>query len=239
MSHNNYPEDSVQHYLSEWWIEDQNKQIERGRLLWAWVPHVDQVPIVMIPEGRTEPINHRSATVRFESFHPQQTVTPPQLPVAALPHYPGEVRFVYRVKRRPVLVLGLEGNEIPNRFRLGQAKHQTALTLLVLPYYGAESSENRAGWNPAFVERIRRAEYPQYMWDTLPTQSTTHESILRFDHIQPIGSHHQTHQWTQFRLSDEALALVQEWFLWHLTGFMRKDGPLYEIREFIDTEFGR
>src|SRR4029453_7944945 len=61
-----YPEDSVQYYCSPWWIRTDNSQVKRGRLLWAFVPHVDQHPFVLIAEGRTEATEHGSANYRFE-----------------------------------------------------------------------------------------------------------------------------------------------------------------------------
>jgi len=88
--------------------------------------------------------------------------------VAALPDYPGEVRTVYRAKARPVVVLSAGGPEVPRELRVGAAGWQTAPTLLVAPFYGVDPGGTRGGWREDFVTRIRRGEYPQYLWDKLP-----------------------------------------------------------------------
>ncbi|MBA3884928.1 MAG: nucleotidyl transferase AbiEii/AbiGii toxin family protein [Acidobacteria bacterium] len=58
----------------------------------------------------------------------------------------------------------------------------------VAPYYGAQPGATRGGWPAPFVERIRRAEYPQYVWDILPMASVDQPSVLRLDRIRPIGA---------------------------------------------------
>lgn len=57
------------------------------------------------------------------------------------------------------------------------------------PFYGADRDGRRGGWNPLFLERIRRGEYPQYLWDKLPVGTQVKESVLRLDHLQPLGGH--------------------------------------------------
>lgn len=91
-----------------------------------------------------------------------------------------EARLVLRAKRRPVLVLSTGGTEVPRPLRVGAARYQTNPTLIAAPYYGADQGGSSGGWKPEFVERIRRCEYPQYMWDKLPL-SGRDESILRLD----------------------------------------------------------
>src|SRR5207302_873569 len=61
----------------------------------------------------------------------------------------------------------------------GQARWQSARTLLVAPFYGADASGTRGGWPAPFVDRIRRAEYPQYIWDQLPSPGGPIDSIFR------------------------------------------------------------
>ena len=58
------------------------------------------------------------------------------------------------------------------------SKYQTAQTVLVAPYYGITGGTKRGGFNPEFVDRVRRAEYPEYVWDRLPIGGSTDESLL-------------------------------------------------------------
>lgn len=111
------------------------------------------------------------------------------------------------------------------------ANWQTAPTILVAPYYGATGGSKRGGFNPEFLDRVRRGEYPQCMWDSLPLGGSTAESILRLDHIQPIGRHYNSYELTDYRLSDTAVEILDEWVGWVLTGTLDPQGALYMIRE--------
>src|SRR5207245_1659934 len=68
------------------------------------------------------------------------------------------------------------------------------------PFYGADAGGTRSGWHPPFVERIRRAEYPQYVWDKLPITGAT-ESILRLDHVFALGADPAGYYHYPFQLS--------------------------------------
>ena len=139
------------------------------------------------------------------------------------------MRTVYRAKARPVLVLSAGGPEVPRELRVGAAGWQTAPTLLVAPFYGVDPGGTRGGWREDFVTRIRRGEYPQYLWDKLPLPGAG-ESVLRFDHLQPIGHHANAYEWTPHRLSDEALSLVDAWMRWLLTGELPGESLLAYVR---------
>jgi len=226
-----YPDDCLQALFDDWWVEDENHDYSTGRLLWAFVPHVDQVPFALIPEGRDEPTNHSTAKYLIKPIQIQKPSRGPLLPVAALPNYPGEVRTVYRAKKRPVLVIGSGSKEVSKELRRGYPKWQTSPTILVAPYYGIENTHKRSGWPKKLIERVRRCEYPQYFWDILPLSSSTNESILRLDHIQPIGLHHFSLEWTKFRLNEEAMELLKEQITWLLWGVLPEDSLFLEMRE--------
>ena len=98
------------------------------------------------------------------------------------------------------------------------------------PYYGATRDGRRGGFNESFVDRVRRAEYPEYMWDSLPVGSRTDESILMLNQLQPIGRHHNAHEVTPHRLSESALDVVDEWLEWLLRGTLDSDGVLAMFR---------
>ena len=230
-----YPEICLQSFADNWWIENENRDYHIGRLLWAFIPHIDQVPATLTPEGRKEPTKHNTAKYRIEPLRANNPSKPPLLPVAALPSYPGEFRAVYRAKKRPVLVIGSGGVDIPKTLRQGFPKWQTSPTILVAPFYGADKIGYRAGWPQKLIDRIQRCEYPQYLWDKLPIHTETEESILRLDQIQPIGKHHFSLDWTKHRLSDEAITLLQKQITWLLWGRLPEDGDFLEIRELLLT----
>ena len=224
-----FPNDCIQSIAGSWWIEDPAKNFCRGRLIRAFLPHVDQIPNTIKAVGRGDLPNHRSAEVIIEPLRVKKSRRPSALPVAALPEYPGEVRTVYRAKKRPAVILSEGGDEVPRQLVRGKPAWQTAPTILVAPYYGADEDSTSSGFNPAFVERIKSGEYPQFMWDMLPLTGKD-ESILRMDHIQPIGRHHDSIELTDYRLSEDAIDIIDEWLTWIFTGQLFANGLLSDIR---------
>ena len=51
------------------------------------------------------------------------------------------------------------------------------------------------------------------------------------DHIQPISSHPSAHQITEYVLTNDARQLLDEYIQWFVTGTMREDGILHDLRE--------
>lgn len=222
-----YPDESLQALAGEWWTSVAGASVERGRLLWAVVPHVDQKPFALFAKGRTEATEHERADFEVMPLTRQTLAriqTAPILPVAGMPSIPDEVKMLLRGKRRPVLVIGNAGTEVDSALRAGGARYHTSRTLLVAPYYGAEK------WRPQFVESIRRCAYPQFMWDSLPIYRGMRDSILRLDHIQPIGNHPESYELTPFKLTPDALDLVEEQLTWLRTGGLPEGALLLEIR---------
>lgn len=227
-----FPEDCPQSLIDPWWINDPARPLVRGSLIWAYLPHVDQEPRVLTLTGRDDdPTDHRTAKYKIE---PLQIGNPPQapgLPVAALPTYSGEIFLVQRAKKRPAVILGVGGLEVSDRPLLSGPNWQTSAMMLVAPYYGVLQSSRRAGWNPLLVERIRRCAYPQYIWDKLPSGASTSESILRLDCAQSISVQRRAFEATRFRLSEEAVQLVSEWYSWLVSDKIPAGGLLEWIRE--------
>jgi hypothetical protein len=193
---------------------------------------VDQHPFILVAAGRSEPAEHKSANYRFEPLQGGNLPEGAKLPVAGLPHYPGEARLVLRAKRRPVLVLSTGGTEVPKPLRVGAARYQTNPTLIAAPYYGADQGGSSGGWKPEFVQRIRRCEYSQYIWDKLPL-SGRDESILRLDHLQPVGRHGSSYELTDFELHEEALGVVDEYLSWFLMGGLPSEGIVDDVRKIL------
>ncbi len=103
--------------------------------------------------------------------------------------------------------------------------------MIVAPYYGADEGGKRSGFNPEFVKRARRCEYPQYMWDLLPINGSAEESVMRLDHLQPVGRSEDSMELLDYCLSDDALLLFDEWLEWLLKGFLETDTMFGELRE--------
>lgn len=223
-----YPDNLLQSLLGSWWQEDKGKDIKRGRLIKAYVPHVDQIPNELNPIGRTQATNHQSATYEILPLRVGQQNKSTVLPVAALPANPGERHAVYRVKKRPLLIIN-EGYFIQEELRRGRPKWQTSPTMLAAPFYGVKNNTQRAGFNPQFVERVQKCEYPHYIWDILPIDGGE-ESLLRLDHLQPIGRHHESIEISDYCLTDDALLILDDWLDWFLQGELETSTILADIR---------
>lgn len=220
-----FPNDSIQAVVGDWWIRDESAEVDLGRLLLAALPHVDQVPKMFTPTGRTAPTIHDSATFQVEPFNIKSYSKHSKLPVAGLPAFPKEVNIVQRAKRRPCIVMGLCGPEIPKKDNPGKPSWQTSPMRLVAPYYGMDEGGERAGWSDAFVARIRACDYSQLFWDILPLAGAS-ASILRIDQLQPIGRHHNSLEVTPWRLSRDAMELMNEWLDWVRFDYIEKDSFL-------------
>lgn len=225
-----FPDVSIQNFVGSWWREDKSRDYRRGRLIRAFVPHVNQVPYCLQVSGRTDATQHNSALFEIKPTSINQRNRDKTLPVAALPEYKGESYGIYRTKKRPLLIISSGGDEVPDALRQGKPRWQTAPTVLACPYYGADEGGDRSGFRDVFLERVRRCEYPQFVYDQLPLAGSK-ESILRLDHLQPIGRHHDSIEFTPHCLTEEALEIVDEWLWWLIEGYPEKDGALIYLRE--------
>jgi len=227
-----YPERSVQSLSGgDWWIREESADIRRGRLVWAFIPHVGAEPWILELTGRTNPTTHSSVTYTLRSqsaFRPQ---TQPNLPTAVFPAFENEHLTAYRAKCRPALVISTGGLDVPNEVRKGSAKWVTAQTILVAPYYGMGQSGKRGGWPLPLVDRIKECEYPQFIWDIVPAKREPEESVLMLNRVQPIGNHRNSVEILPYCLSEAAILLLDEWVNWLTTGLMEGDGLLPEIQK--------
>ena len=233
-----YPEDCLQAIIStDWWVAHDGKDVCRGALIFAFIPHVDQTPYTFKPIGRKDPDQHDRAVVQAAPLRIDQRLEQTKLPVSAMPLHPGELWAAYRAKARPCLVIATGGPKVEQDLTRGMAKNKTAPMILVVPYYGAsKDSGRRAGYNPQLLERVRHCEYPQFLWDKLPV-SGAEESIARFDQLRPIGNHHNSFRVSQFKLSADALEVVDEILIWLLLGKVGADSLVQTYRELIHETF--
>lgn len=218
-------------------MSDDGGNLRRGRLLHVYIPYVAQQPMELVAEGRTDPTEHSRVDYRVVPFDIKVKAQAPKLPVAAMPLGEKERTLVFKTKRRPALVLNCGGAEVDKSLRIGAAKWQTTLTIAVAPYFGTEQNGERGGWREEFVTRIRRAEYPQYMWDMLPISHGA-VSILRLDQQMPIGKDPHAYEFTKYYLSNDALQIVDEWRRWLDTSQLPVDTTLHLFRSEMQEKEG-
>ena len=228
-----FPTDSVQNIVNSWWEPSVKYELKRGALIRAFVPHVDQIPNTLIPIGRKEADEHSKAIIEIAPLRINASRSKAKLPVAALSIPEGEIWTAYRSKKRPCLVIGTKQPHVEDVLRRDMPRKLTSPTLIVAPYYGADQDGSRAGYNPELVDRIRHAEYPQFILDYLPIPGHK-QSILRLDHLQPVGLHYQTYEHSGFCLSDEAVDLIlDDWLKWLLYGGLPKNSLILDYQKEI------
>lgn len=232
-----FPDDCPQTIAGKsWWEKRTDNILHRGSLVFAFVPHFDQVPYAMEPIGRKDAEKHAEALIRVSPLKTNLPLKPAELPVAAMPLHAGEVWTAYRAKKRPCLVLGTSAPMVDQESIRGMPKASTAPTVLVAPYYGAKKTSTRAGFRPEFVDRIRHCEYRQFFWDWLPFPGGE-ESILRLDQIQPIGAHHDAYLLTDYQLSSVGVEFMDGMLSWLIWGLVRDDSLVALYRAEIEKTF--
>ena len=223
-----YPEASVHTLTDNWWETASGGALTRGRLVRTLVPYPDMKPYRLVPQGRGDEVRqHQQASYRIEEFRMGDSArSVSTLPVAGLPLRENETFLVRRGKIRPAVIVAMPGDAIDPELRRSSASWQYRPAVLMAPYYGVQSDGTRGGWNPEFVSRIQRAEYSQYVWDILPEGGLPEGSVMRLDHLFPVGNDPANWKLTGFRLRDEALKILDEWLSWHLSGTLIEDGVL-------------
>lgn len=65
----------------------------------------------------------------------------------------------------------------------------------------------------------------------LPFKGTTPNSILRLDQDQPVVDHHHYRIHTGFRLSEDAMDILDAFIHWHLTGEVDPGSIIHDLRK--------
>lgn len=223
--------ETIQELVGKWWTETpKDRKVEPGRLAWAIVPYPDVISQGLVLEGRgDDPTNHHKALFRVEPVKGGRLPREPELPVAALPRFPGESFLAQRGKRRPVLILSEGGPDVPKAVASGSPGYLRRSCVLASPYYGVDRDGSRSGIPPMLVDRIRRIEYPQFILDSLPLPGTS-QSVLRLDHTFAMGADAGNFELTSYRLEPEALEIVHDWFRWLVEGVLESDALLSMAR---------
>ena len=224
-----YPQDSIQFLANAWWQPSETETIQRGSLVWAYIPFFSQIPVEIVSD-RAQPEIHETAHLQARPLYANdRRPTMSSLPVAGLPRLEGaDCYLAFRAKKRPCLVVGsVQKDQLPESITRGMTKSHGHAFTLITPYYSVEQ-KGRAGYTMEAAERIRHAGLNSLFWDILPF-GDGHESILRLDQTQPLGLHHQVCEPAKFALSPEALEIVDQWL-----GWMLHESPPKIITDFRD-----
>lgn len=220
-----------------WWERKSGQPVGFGSLIEVFVHHMDKLPIQLIPEGRTQATDHTRANFKAMPYSIRRHLQRTPVPIAALPHNPGESYIALRGKVRPALVLGADFTPISQEDRQRHREWQVSPVYLVAPFYGVEQTEKRSGFDPEFIERVQKAFYKQFLWDELPgdalelcTAKTREGSLIRLDHLVPVGTDPGFYRNTGYRLNDDGRRLLNEWLEWFWFGDMKAESFLLLFR---------
>jgi hypothetical protein len=202
-----------------------------GQFFWthAYYPHENLELWRPFPEA-DEPT--KTIASRFQLVTAGQDAFRRNIPLAAPKLETNEEFIVIRAKMRPVVLVQVEipTSGVDNRgFRGKIHRHRC----LVAQIFGlADSKTGQAEFSPSFVERVRKMEFPQFMF--LPAQAglLTVDSLLRLDELQSVFTPHLDPR--QFALGDDVTGLLKHQLQFLITGA----GPnqYTELREFLLNE---
>jgi len=139
-----------------------------------------------------------------------------------------EIFCVYRAKKRPAIIISKGGIGVDSELTNDRAKRRTDRTILLAPSYSVQDA-----YSEELCERIRRCEYPQFMWDDLPIGETEKESLIRFDHLQPVGRSKKSVEFTKYCLSEKAIAFIMDWVNWLISGYLDEASIFCETRSVL------
>lgn len=225
-----FPENSVQAITGgdHWWTHEAKPCLMRGSLVWTLVPFHTGMHIRLVVERKPdEPGEHNAAKViRAEPYTLSSPNVDQTLPIAALPKAVDGHYTLREVKKRPALVLALPGQEIPKALIQGKPQSRTAPCIVVAPYYTALKAGELPRFSPELLELVQKLRFPQFFYEHLP-HSGGAPSILRLDQIQAVTARERDfYESTAWRLSDHALALLDELLEWQVWGGLPPEGDL-------------
>ncbi|MEZ4426882.1 MAG: hypothetical protein R3A51_04215 [Nannocystaceae bacterium] len=230
----NYPEDSLQDLLGfrggGWWEEQVDGiKLERGALLWTFVPHPHVAALELEAAPPAGPPDPERARIRLTA-HELGARPVVSAPVPALAQRVDERLLARRGAVRLALVVShLHGYPPqPSEAR----RWMTAPLVMVAPCFDA------ARWPAPLVDSVRRAQHPQYLWERSPV--APHEPmIIRLDAMQPLHREDRAAvRFTGARLSGDALDLLDDWLAWFLTGSIAEDSDLYAAHRTLRELYG-
>lgn len=227
-----FPEDSIQYVLEDWWqTTTPGDSPRRGDLIRVMVPFKFGLPSRIVAKRREDqPGDHESVEFEVQQFSFDSKPPRERLPIAGLPHMEDGAYQLTPFKKRPALVLASAADPLDQKLTNGLAGYQKTPCFLVAPYYGVDKNGSRAGYPEPLVRAIRNCTYPHYFWDCLPLKGDTASSLLRLDSMFSVVSDRHYYQHTGYKLSSDAMEIMAEYVDWYLSGSLPKNSLIRDVR---------
>lgn len=129
------------------------------------------------------------------------------IPLASPKLETNEEFLVVRAKVRPVMLVMPELSPLGIDNKGYRGKVQRHLCLVAQVFGIVDSKTNRTEFNPSFVERVRKMEFPQLMFLPARPGILDVDSLLRLDELQSVFTPNLDP--TQLALGDEAANILR------------------------------
>jgi len=213
-----------------------------GQIAWAPIPNLNPQPQVLEAE-RINDRSHGMAKARWVVMNDKHFTrrSRNELPILHLHLAETEELVVYKAKRRPGIVVGIQASVLGG---LELAPHHEENRIVIAPIYGIRTEDDPSGFSRDMATRIRHLLYKQYFpvasWtETRPSTRTPgacrlEEGIARFDRLQFLKPASPGCRFVPLRLSDDAIALLHAtlWAYFHYPAAKE----LIEMRDFLHGE---
>lgn len=192
----------------------------------AYYPHENLQFWRPIPE-QNDPTKTIANSFRIEPAG--QDAFKKKLPLGAPKLETNEEFIVVRAKKRPVIMLLPESASLDKLNKGYRMKLQRHLCVVAQVFSLTDKVTGQAKCDPDLLDRIRRMEFPQFMF--LPKKPGVFEvdSLLRLDELQSSFTGNLTA--LQYALNDEAAKILRDQFRLLLTGRTSKE--YIDLREFF------
>lgn len=223
-------------YIDEWFGNDFFKQLPLGYhqhfsfgqffRTYAYYPHENLELWRPIPDPN-EPT--KTIASQFQIVAAGKDAFRRGIPLASPKLETNEEFLVVRAKVRPVVLVMPETSPFGVDNRGYRGKVQRHLCLVGQVFGLVDPKTTRAEFNPAFVERVRKMEFPQLMFIPARPGFVEIDSLLRLDELQSVFTPNLDP--TQLALGDEVADILRGQLQFLLTGA----GPTSytELRELL------
>jgi hypothetical protein len=223
-------------YIDEWFKDDFYKKLPLGYhqqfsfgqffKTHAYYPHENLELWRPVPDPN-EPT--KTIASQFQIVAAGKDAFRRNIPLASPKLETNEEFLVVRAKTRPVVLVMPETPSFGIDNRGYRGKVQRRLCLVGQVFGLVDAKTNRAEFNPSFVDRVRRMEFPQLMFIPACPGFVDVDSLLRLDEFQSVFTPNLDP--TQLALGDEVAGILRGQLQFLLTG---KGPTAYtELRELL------
>lgn len=224
----------------EYYVEANRSDFRPGQFCWIVTPQINPVPKILDVE-RSSPEEHEEVSFslreanRDGDFRRNDRV----LPLKRLNLRTNEELLVQTAKKRPGVILSSDVDIIPEITKLLRQKgkkHLQEECIFVAPCYGVESEDNRWGFPPEMVTRIRYCLYRQFFYCPQNPPFLPREGVVRFDRIQVIvGRDRSAIEPLEMALSPAVLGVFMAMLTFCLVG--EQNANLSAIRDLLEENY--